>query len=398
MAYFESLKFYKIKKSKIITVFWLLFYNLIIGQETVNTNFISGKINVPIIIDQISTEDHLLDDRRDSNTKYENVKIDIFTQLKNIPINFNKTGSFSGEFKENIYDLITEISVNGSIDVEKNIGSITIFQKETKTAKSGVCDYDYEYSYKYEYKNLNVSKSFGFNSKTSSYTFKTGESAILTVSNYKYLEVTKCPNRNYTKEFVYKNINEDYLKEKLAQKYGSYFYFNVTWDGTYTEKPDDALGIAFFEQPNAATIDIETFTTMSGKKITQGENNSSVYVDEIRYNLAENNLRIVERALLEKILGEIQLGSSELADSNARVEAGKIALAGFYILSSFTRDKIKNTFNLRVIYTETGEIVFAKTLSFIDFIDVDTVKILEPELSQAIKNFAKKRNLSVFKN
>ncbi|SFS70393.1 hypothetical protein [Lutibacter maritimus] len=383
----------------------VLFYNLTIGQEIKNTNYISGTINVPILIDQFLSEDHLVDDRRDSNTTYENVSGDIYTQLKNTPIHFNNNGSFSGVFKEEIYDLITEISISGSIDTEKNMGSITVCQKETKNVKAhpmSVCDYNYEYSYTYEYKNLHVSKGFEFGRNLKDnvvpYLFKPNENTTLTVSNYKYSVDEKCPKRNFSKEFLFKNIKQDYLKEKLTQKYGSYFYFNVYWDGTFIEKKEDALGIAFFEQPNAATIDLETFTTMSGKKITQGENNSSVYMEEIKYNLMDNNLRIVERALLEKLLGEINLGSSELADPAARVEAGKITIAGFYILGSFTRDKIKNTFNLRVIYNETGEIVFAKTLSFIDFIDVDKVKILEPELSQVIKNFAKKRNLSVFKN
>lgn len=224
-------------KTKII-ILLVLFYNLITGQEIKNTNYISGTINVPILIDQFLSEDHLVDDRRDSNTKYENVSGDIYTQLKNIPIYFNNSGSFSGIFKEEIYDLITEISISGSIDTEKNIGSIIVRQKETKNVKAhpmNVCDYNYEYSYTYEYKNLQVSKGFEFGKNRKDnmapYLFKPNENTTLTVSNYKYFEDTKCPKRNFLKEFLFKNIRQDYLNEKLTQKYGSYFYFQVYWDG-----------------------------------------------------------------------------------------------------------------------------------------------------------------------
>jgi hypothetical protein len=231
-------------KTKIILVIIFgLLSSLLFSQEPLNPNFIAGNIKVPIFVDQIETEDHFLDDRRDSNTKHENALFDIYTQLKQVPIYFwGKRGAFKGNFKEEIYDLVTEINISGNIDFKSNLGVITIQQKETKKAKSGVCDYDYEYSYKYEYKNLKVNKSFGFNKNTSSYTFKPDENTILTVSDYKYLEDTKCPKRNYSKEFIYKNINEDYLKEKLTQNYGSYFYFNINWDGEYLDdkliKPD----------------------------------------------------------------------------------------------------------------------------------------------------------------
>lgn len=145
-------------KTKIIaTIFLVLLNNISNSQEIENTNYISGEIKVPIIVDQILIEDYFLDDRRDSNTKYKNVSSDLYTQLKNIPIYFYEKQTFRGNYIEEVYDLIKEINVTGSINSETNLGTITVQQKETKNVKAhpmNVCDYNYEYSFNYEYKDL----------------------------------------------------------------------------------------------------------------------------------------------------------------------------------------------------------------------------------------------------
>lgn len=82
-------------KTKIIaTIFLVLLNNISNSQEIENTNYISGEIKVPIIVDQILIEDYFLEDRRDSNTKYKNVSSDLYTQLKNIPIYFYEKQTF----------------------------------------------------------------------------------------------------------------------------------------------------------------------------------------------------------------------------------------------------------------------------------------------------------------
>jgi hypothetical protein len=192
-----------------------------------NTNTISySHLQAPIFIDEISSEDHFLDDRRDYNNTIENIKEDLSPTHNYIPIHLDKNGSFNGTFKENIYDLITEITISGNIDLKSKLGSISVTFKQTKNVRASpmnACDYDLEFSYTFNYKDLKLS----FYNNTLPYTLKPNENSILTVSNYKFKEDTKCPKRNYSKEKIYKKINEEYLKERLASKNWSYFHINI---------------------------------------------------------------------------------------------------------------------------------------------------------------------------
>ena len=223
-------------KKNLILIFWLISISLI-SQN--NSNIISGKIKVPLIVDEINMEDHFLDDRRDSNVKKTDVKFDIYTQLKNIPIQLFQQGkSFKGVFYEKQYDLITKLEISGKINPDKNLGSITVMQKQTKNTKSGVCNYSYEYSYVYNYKNLNVRKQLPIGSKqqnkTTMFFFSPNKDTELTLGNFKYIEDTKCQKRNYSKEIIKKRINQTYLNEKLLSNW-AYFRFNVNWDGRTLE-------------------------------------------------------------------------------------------------------------------------------------------------------------------
>lgn len=192
-----------------------------------NTNTISySHLQAPIFIDEISSEDHFLDDRRDYNNTIENIKEDLSPTHNYIPIHLDKNGSFNGTFKENIYDLITEITISGNIDLKSKLGSISVTFKQTKNVKASpmnACDYDLEFSYTFNYKDLKLS----FYNNTLPYTLKPNENSILTVSNYKFKEDTKCPKRNFSKEKIYKKINEEYLKESLANKSWSYFRIHI---------------------------------------------------------------------------------------------------------------------------------------------------------------------------
>lgn len=296
-------------KTKIIaTIFLVLLNNISNSQEIENMNYISGEIKVPIIVDQILIEDHFLDDRRDSNTRYENVSFDIYTQLNNIPIYFYGKQTFRGKYIEEVYDLITEINVTGSINSETNLGTITVQQKETKNVKAhpmNVCDYDYEYSFNYDYKDLKVIKGIEFGNqkdKNLSYLFKPSENTKLTVSNYKYIEDTKCPNRNYSKEFIFKNIKEEYLKEKLNSHW-SYFTFTIQWDGNTIKdliKESTSITKIRDEDPNW-----EPLSSTFSKKSSDSEPNSlAIYFnyndfDENSKKIIKNNLALFEIELIK---------------------------------------------------------------------------------------------------
>lgn len=326
-------------KTKILfAVFLGLLNSHTFSQEPNKTNYVQGKINVPIVVDRIETEDHFLDDRRDSNTKYENEIFDISTQLKYIPIYFWGKGTFKGVYKEEIYDLVTEINISGRIDFKTNLGVVNIQQTETKNAKSGVCDYDYKYSYNYEYKNLKVSTVLPIGSKekdkTTSYFFKPNENTKLTLINYIYTEDTKCPKRNFTKNLIFKNINEEYLKEKLSSHW-SYFSFNVNWNGKtiddlikedvkITKVRDEDLNwvppcISYLSEgtetePNSVGIYYEVSGIKDSDVISKG------MAALLTANLAKvSELKILERGHINKIKEEFELSESGLVKEDSKV-------------------------------------------------------------------------------
>lgn len=360
-------------KTKIIaTIFLVLLNNISNSQEIENTNYISGEIKVPIIVDQILIEDHFLDDRRDSNTRYENASFDIYTQLNNIPIYFYGKQTFRGKYIEEVYDLITEINLNGSINSETNLGTITVQQKETKNVKAhpmNVCDYDYEYSFNYEYKDLKVIKGIEFGNqkdKNVSYLFKPSENTKLTVNNYKYIEDTKCPNRNYSKEFVFKNIKEEYLKEKLNSHW-SYFTFTIQWNGkTIKDLIKESISITKIrdEDPNW-----EPPSTPYLREGIEAEPNSiAIYPTSIKIVNVNNpnfkglekgfpalliadlskvpNLKVLERQKINEILQEIDLSESGLVKEDSKVE-NNLMKEEMAVIVKLEIDAGKLTFNTK---------------------------------------------------
>ncbi|REE82256.1 hypothetical protein BX611_1802 [Lutibacter oceani] len=360
-------------KTKIIaTIFLVLLNNISNSQEIKNTNYISGEIKVPIIVDQILIEDHFLDDRRDSNTRNENVSFDIYTQLNNIPIYFYGKQTFRGKYIEEVYDLITEINVTGSINSETNLGTITVQQKETKNVKAhpmNVCDYDYEYSFNYEYIDLKVIKGIEFGNqkdKNVSYLFKPNENTKLTVSNYKYIEDTKCSNRNYSKEFVFKNIKEEYLKEKLNSHW-SYFTFTIHWNGkTIKDLIKESISITKIrdEDPNW-----EPPSTPYLREGIKAEPNSiAIYPTSIKIVNVNNpkfkglekgfpalliadlskvpNLKVLERQKINEILQEIDLSESGLVKEDSKVE-NNLMKEEMAVIVKLEIDAGKLTFNTK---------------------------------------------------
>ncbi len=67
---------------------------------------------------------------------------------------------------------------------------------------------------------------------------------------------------------------------------------------------------------------------------------------------------MVERAVLDKLLGELKLGSSDLADPDTALKLGKVLAAKVIATGSYRSEGDKaNTVSLRLIDTETTDIV-----------------------------------------
>jgi len=84
--------------------------------------------------------------------------------------------------------------------------------------------------------------------------------------------------------------------------------------------------------------------------------------DEIAATLTDGlarsgKVRVVERWRLKQILDELKLSASGLIDDQTAVKAGKILGANALLLGSFVKFQSSVKINIRVVKTETGEIL-----------------------------------------
>lgn len=75
-------------------------------------------------------------------------------------------------------------------------------------------------------------------------------------------------------------------------------------------------------------------------------------------------VQVVERALLDKLLGELKLGSSNLADPGTALSLGRIIAARLIISGKIIYSGAQTQISLRIIETETGKISAAVNESF----------------------------------
>jgi tetratricopeptide (TPR) repeat protein len=85
--------------------------------------------------------------------------------------------------------------------------------------------------------------------------------------------------------------------------------------------------------------------------------------------LAKSRVQLVERELLDKLLEELKIGTSQLADRNAALTLGRLLAAKLVLFGQVICSGPKTQVSLRVVETETGEIrgalneVFSSTAS-----------------------------------
>jgi hypothetical protein len=385
---------------------------LLLGLISLNTfsqskNIISGKINVPLIVDEVNIEDHFLDDRRDSNTKKENVTFQIYTDLKNTPIYFTNSGkSFQGSLYENKYNVVTELLIQGKINPDSMLGSITIKQKQTKNVKSGVCDYDYIYSYTYEYKNLNVRKQLPIGSKqknaTTMFFFTPKKDTKLAIKSFKYIEDTKCPKRNYSKEIIKKRINQKYLNEKLSSNW-AYFRFNVNWDGrTFRDIIEESTTVT---KLRGEVKDWNPPSSQFSKNNREFEPNSiAIYFDYTDFDetlkksirntlileeseLGKNSVvKVLNRDHLNNLLFEYKLSDSGLVKEESIIE-NKLMKEEIAIIIKPDINKKLITCNIasksKNLEIKTGNYIPSETSSYINFFFTNYIIY---ELNEQFKN------------
>ena len=72
--------------------------------------------------------------------------------------------------------------------------------------------------------------------------------------------------------------------------------------------------------------------------------------------LEKSRVQLVERELLDKLLDELKLGTSQLADRNAALNLGRILAAKLVLFGQVIYSGPQTQVSLRVVETETGEI------------------------------------------
>ncbi|MCI0424013.1 MAG: tetratricopeptide repeat protein, partial [Acidobacteria bacterium] len=108
----------------------------------------------------------------------------------------------------------------------------------------------------------------------------------------------------------------------------------------------------------ALALSILGFQDRSGDDLMEQAGIDTVLQDELTQVLQKANIRVVERAILDKLLAELKLGSSELADPDTALKVGKILAARLIATGSFMlAGDQESTVNLRLIDTETTDIV-----------------------------------------
>ncbi len=80
--------------------------------------------------------------------------------------------------------------------------------------------------------------------------------------------------------------------------------------------------------------------------------------------LQQSRIQLVERALLDKLLEELKLGTSELIDRNTSLSLGRILAARLVLSGQVLYSEAQTQVSLRLIETETGRITAAVNESF----------------------------------
>jgi len=80
--------------------------------------------------------------------------------------------------------------------------------------------------------------------------------------------------------------------------------------------------------------------------------------------LEKSRVQLVERELLDKLLDELKLGTSQLADRNAALNLGRILAAKLVLFGQVIYSGLQTQVSLRVVETETGRISATVSQSF----------------------------------
>lgn len=107
----------------------------------------------------------------------------------------------------------------------------------------------------------------------------------------------------------------------------------------------------------AMALSIIGFADSNVDNLSERAGLNIVLQNELTNQLQAAHLKVVERAILDKVVSELNLGSSNLSDPDTALKLGKIIAARLIATGSVSAMGPDNMVNLRLIDTETTDIV-----------------------------------------
>lgn len=131
--------------------------------------------------------------------------------------------------------------------------------------------------------------------------------------------------------------------------------------------PALAISLLGFQQPSQSS------------DIMQRIGVDAVLQEELTQELQKLGVKVVDRAILDKLLAELKLGSSALADPDTQLKLGRIMASRLILTGQLFNTGRNNLATIRVIDTETTGIVLStasrQTNRLLEMMDFDPVQI-----------------------
>jgi len=137
----------------------------------------------------------------------------------------------------------------------------------------------------------------------------------------------------------------------------------------------------------AMAISVLDFQTSGDTELLGKLGMDKLLLQEFSQALLNQGVTVVDRAILDKLLAELKLGSSELADPDTQLRLGRIMAARLITTGSFTGAGQNKAVSMRMIDTETTNIAYATTKRNIT---IDPVSLAEELATAVVKNMHEK--------
>lgn len=133
----------------------------------------------------------------------------------------------------------------------------------------------------------------------------------------------------------------------------------------------------------AMAISVLDFQTSGDTELLGKLGMDKLLLQEFSQALLNQGVTVVDRAILDKLLAELKLGSSELADPDTQLRLGRIMAARLITTGSFTGAGQNKAVSMRMIDTETTHIAYSSTKRNIT---IDPVSLAEEMATAVVKN------------